>query len=179
MKTRLAKGAPGPVEAFKREGVDFVVADTLPELVAAMNGIARGPQLDAARIEEQIVARDREMGNAFSKDIQAMVIHNARLSTTDKLIRVARPHRILDPAHGPLIGVRLNILSRKTLGGLQTDLDSRVLGHDGRPIPGLYAAGEVAGFGGGGVHGYNALEGTFLGGCIFSGRAAGRALSGR
>lgn len=179
VRTRLAKGAPGPVEAFKEHGVDFVVADTLPELVAKMNAISRGPQLDASAIEAQIVARDRELDNPFSKDIQVMVIHNARKSTTDKLIRVARPHRILDPAHGPLIGVRLNILSRKTLGGLQTNLDSQVLGADGEPVPGLYAAGEVAGFGGGGVHGYNALEGTFLGGCIFSGRAAGLALSGR
>ena len=106
-----------------------------------------------------------------------MAIHNARRSMVDKLIRVAKPHRILDPAHGPLVAVRLNILSRKTLGGLQTDLDSRVLGSDGSPVPGLYAAGEVAGFGGGGVHGYNALEGTFLGGCVFSGRAAGLAIA--
>ena len=95
----------------------------------------------------------------------------------DKIVRVAKPHRILDPTKGPLIAVRLNILSRKTLGGLQTNLDSQVIGQDGAPVPGLYAAGEVAGFGGGGVHGYNALEGTFLGGCIFSGRAAGRALA--
>ena len=106
-----------------------------------------------------------------------MAIHNARLSRTDKLIRVATPHRILDQENGPLIAVRLNILSRKTLGGIQTNLDSQVIGVDGAPIPGLYAAGEVAGFGGGGVHGYNALEGTFLGGCIFSGRAVGQALS--
>ncbi|MFJ4183693.1 FAD-binding dehydrogenase [Kitasatospora sp. NPDC089509] len=176
LRSRLAKGAPGPVERFKRYGEDFVVARTLPELVAAMNGIARGPKLDAADIERQIVARDRELDNEFSKDVQVMAIHNARRSLTDRIARVARPHRILDPAHGPLIGVRLNILSRKTLGGLQTDLDSRVLGDDGAPVPGLYAAGEVAGFGGGGVHGYNALEGTFLGGCIFSGRAAGLAL---
>ncbi|MFF4815735.1 FAD-binding dehydrogenase [Kitasatospora sp. NPDC001309] len=177
LRSRLAKGAPGPVERFKQHGEDFVVARTLPELVAAMNGIARGPKLDAAMIERQIVARDRELGNDFSKDVQVMAIHNARRSLTDRIARVARPHRILDPAHGPLIGVRLNILSRKTLGGLQTDLDSRVVGADGAPVPGLYAAGEVAGFGGGGVHGYNALEGTFLGGCIFSGRAAGLAIS--
>lgn len=177
VRSRLAKGAPGPVERFKRHGEDFVVARTLPELVAAMNGIARGPKLDAADIERQIVARDRELANPFSKDAQVMAIHNARRSLTDRIARVARPHRILDPAHGPLIGVRLNILSRKTLGGLQTDLDSRVIGGDGAPVPGLYAAGEVAGFGGGGVHGYNALEGTFLGGCIFSGRAAGLAIA--
>lgn len=177
LRSRLAKGAPGPVERFKQHGEDFVVARTLPELVAAMNGIARGPKLDLDGIERQIVARDRELGNEFSKDVQVMAIHNARRSLTDRIARVARPHRILDPAHGPLIGVRLNILSRKTLGGLQTDLDSRVVGADGAPVPGLYAAGEVAGFGGGGVHGYNALEGTFLGGCIFSGRAAGLAIS--
>lgn len=177
LRSRLAKGAPGPVEAFKEHGEDFVVADTLEELVAGMNAIARGPALDAADIERQVVARDREVGNPFSKDLQLMAIANARRSRTDRLIRVAKPHRILDPAHGPLIAVRLNILSRKTLGGLETDLEGRCLDADGRPVPGLYAAGEVAGFGGGGVHGHNALEGTFLGGCIFSGRAVGRSLA--
>ncbi|MEU6558357.1 FAD-binding dehydrogenase [Nocardia nova] len=177
LKSRLAKGAPGPVEAFKRHGVDFVVADTLPELVRGMNEIARGPQLDLADMERQIIARDRELDNKYSKDAQLMAVANARRSLGDKLGRVAAPHRILDPAHGPLIAVRLNILTRKTLGGLQTDLDSQVIRADGTPFPGLYAAGEVAGFGGGGVHGYNALEGTFLGGCIFSGRAAGRAMA--
>ncbi len=177
LKSRAAKGAPGPVEAFKRHGVDFVVADTLPELVRGMNEIARGPELDLADLERQIIARDRELDNKYSKDAQLMAIANARRSLGDKLGRVAAPHRILDPAHGPLIAVRLNILTRKTLGGLQTDLDSQVIRADGAAFPGLYAAGEVAGFGGGGVHGYNALEGTFLGGCIFSGRAAGRALA--
>ncbi|MDQ1206296.1 putative oxidoreductase [Microbacterium sp. SORGH_AS 862] len=176
---RLSKGAPKPVEAFKRHGADFVVADTVSELVRGMNRIARGGRLDAGELERQIVARDREMDNPFTKDVQIMTIHNARRSRTDRVIRVARPHRILDPAHGPLIAVRLNILSRKTLGGLQTDLDSRVISEGGHPIPGFYAAGEVAGFGGGGMHGYNALEGTFLGGCIFSGRAAGRSLARR
>ncbi|WP_063055822.1 FAD-binding dehydrogenase [Nocardia salmonicida] len=177
LSNRLAKGAPGPVEKFKQNGQDFVVADTLAELVEGMNKLARGPQLDAADIERQIVARDRELDNPFSKDLQLMAIENARRSRSDRLARVAAPHRILDPAHGPLIAVRLNILTRKTLGGIETDLDSQVLRPDGTPLTGLYAAGEVAGFGGGGVHGYNALEGTFLGGCIFSGRAAGRALA--
>jgi uncharacterized protein len=176
LKSRLAKGAPAPVEKFKEHGEDFVVATTLAELVEGMNKIARGPKLDLADIERQIVARDREMDNAFSKDAQLMAVRNARQSRTDKLMRVAKPHKILDPEHGPLIAVRLNILSRKTLGGLETNLDSQVMRADGSAFPGLYAAGEVAGFGGGGVHGYNALEGTFLGGCIFSGRAAGRAL---
>ncbi|SFR29816.1 hypothetical protein SAMN04488564_1225 [Lentzea waywayandensis] len=177
LASRLAKGASGPVEAFKQHGVDFVVAGNVTELVAGMNKIARGPQLDAAEIERQIAARDRELGNAFSKDLQLMAIANARRTLGDKLARVVKPHRVLDPAHGPLIAVRLNILTRKTLGGVQTTLDSQALHADGTPFPGLYAAGEVAGFGGGGVHGYNALEGTFLGGCIFSGRAAGRALA--
>ena len=177
LKSRVAKGAPGPVEAFKQHGVDFVVADTLRELVDGMNKIARGPQLDLAHLERQIVERDRELGNGYTKDLQLMAIANARRYFGDRVSRVAKPHRILDPAHGPLIAVRLNILTRKTLGGLETDLDAAVLRPDGSRFPGLYAAGEVAGFGGGGVHGYNALEGTFLGGCIFSGRAAGRALA--
>ena len=177
LKSRVAKGAPEPVEKFKEHGEDFVVADNLADLVKGMNAIARGPQLDLAHLQHQIEARDRQLDNAFVKDAQVMQIHNARKSRTDKLIRVAKPHRILDPEHGPLIAVRLNILSRKTLGGLETNLDSQVMGADGTPIEGLYAAGEVAGFGGGGVHGYNALEGTFLGGCIFSGRAAGIALA--
>ncbi len=177
VRSRLAKGAPEPVEKFKDHGVDFVVADNLADLVDGMNKIARGPRVNHAELERQIVARDRELDNPFSKDVQLMVINNARKSRTDRLIRVAKPHRILDPAHGPLIAVRLNILSRKTLGGLETNLDSQVMRADGTPFPGLYAAGEAAGFGGGGVHGYNALEGTFLGGCIFSGRAAGLALA--
>lgn len=177
LTSRVAKGAPGPVEAFKQHGVDFVVADTLDELVAGMNKIARGPQIDRADLERQIVARDREITNPFTKDAQVMAIHNARRYFGDKAGRVAKPHRLLDPAAGPLIAVRLNILTRKTLGGLQTNLDSQVMRPDRTPLPGLYAAGEVAGFGGGGVHGYNALEGTFLGGCIFSGRAAGRAIA--
>lgn len=174
LQSRLAKGAPGPVEAFKEHGEDFVVADTLDELVEGMNALARdGAVIDTNRLREQIKARDRELDNDFSKDLQLMAIRNARLSRTDRLIRVAPPHRMLDPQHGPLIAVRLNILSRKTLGGIQTNLDAQAVTSDGTPIPGLYAAGEVAGFGGGGVHGYNALEGTFLGGCIFSGRVAG------
>lgn len=177
LKSRASKGAPGPVEAFKKHGVDFVVADTLADLVEGMNKIARGPHLDLDHIEAQVVARDREVTNRFSKDLQLMAVANARRYLGDKITRVAKPHRLLDPAHGPLIAVRLNILTRKTLGGLETDLDARVLRPDGTPFDGLYAAGEVAGFGGGGVHGYNALEGTFLGGCIFSGRAAGRALA--
>jgi predicted oxidoreductase len=175
---RARAGAPGPVEAFKRHGDDFVVADTLPRLVAGMNDLAAragGATIDAAELQRLVEARDREITNPFSKDAQITAIRGARRYRGDKLVRVATPHRLLDPKAGPLIAVRLNILTRKTLGGLHTDLSGRVLQSDGQPLPGVYAAGEVAGFGGGGMHGYNSLEGTFLGGCLFSGRVAGRA----
>jgi hypothetical protein len=171
----LSKGAPAPVEAFKQNGSDFVVADTLEELIAGMNKLTGAPLLDPAAVRAQIAARDLQIANPYSKDAQIQGIHNSRRYISDRLSRTAAPHRILDPAAGPLIGVKLHILTRKTLGGIQTDLSSRALGLDGQPIDGLYAAGEVAGFGGGGVHGHNALEGTFLGGCLFSGRTAGRA----
>jgi uncharacterized protein len=172
---RVGPGAPGPVEAFKRHGADFVVARSLPELVAGMNKLTAEPLIDLADLERQIVARDREMDNPFTKDMQVMAIRNARRSLGERLARTAGPHKILDPGAGPLIAVRLNIVTRKTLGGLQTDLSGRVLADSAEPIPGLFAAGEVAGFGGGGMHGYRSLEGTFLGGCLFSGRQAGRA----
>ena len=169
------KGAPAPVEAFKKNGADFIVRDNLADLVGAMNALVGNDLLRLDAIKVQIEARDREIGNAYAKDTQIINIHNARRYIGDRLIRTAAPHRILDPAHGPLIAVRLNILTRKTLGGFETDLDSRVFGQDGEIMRGLYAAGEAAGFGGGGMHGYRALEGTFLGGCLFSGRNAGRA----
>ncbi|MCW4384720.1 FAD-binding dehydrogenase [Salinibacterium sp. SYSU T00001] len=172
---RVKKGAPGPIEAFKRHGADFIVADTLDELLAGMTALEPDAPFDADRARTEIVARDREMGNEFTKDSQIAALRQARSYRGDKLIRVASPHRLLDPAAGPLIAVRLHVLTRKSLGGLQTDLSSRVLGADGAPVPGLYAAGEAAGFGGGGMHGYRSLEGTFLGGCLFSGRVAGRA----
>jgi predicted oxidoreductase len=174
LKNRRGASAPPPVEAFKEKGEDFVVRQDLGALVEAMNAMTGEPLIDAARLRMQIEARDREIANPFSKDAQMTAIRGARAYLGDKLIRTAKPHRILDPAHGPLIAVRLNILTRKTLGGLHTNLDGQALDAAGEPIPGLYAAGEVAGFGGGGYHGYNALEGTFLGGCIFSGRSAGR-----
>jgi predicted oxidoreductase len=175
LKERLSKGATSPVEAFKSHGEDFVVADTIEELVAGMNRLTPESPVDLAVVRRQVEDRDRELDNDFTKDLQIAAMRQARSYRGDKLIRVASPHRILDPAKGPLIAVRLHVLTRKSLGGLETDLDSRVLGADGTPVDGLFAAGEVAGFGGGGVHGYNSLEGTFLGGCLFSGRAAGRA----
>lgn len=169
------KGAPAPVEAFKQKGIDFIVRDNLEDLVAAMNALSGDHLLDARLMRRQIEARDRAIANPYVKDTQVMNIHNARRYIGDRLIRTARPHRILDSTQGPLIAVRLNILTRKTLGGFETDLDGRVFGQDNAVMPGLYAAGEAAGFGGGGMHGYRSLEGTFLGGCLFSGRNAGRA----
>ncbi|MEV6686426.1 FAD-binding dehydrogenase [Streptomyces sp. NPDC051130] len=172
---RARQAVPGPVKAFMDRGADFVVERDLASLVRGMNAVTKENLLDEATVREAVVARDREMANPFSKDSQVTAIHGARKYLGDRLIRTAAPHRILDPKAGPLIAVRLSVLTRKSLGGLETDLSSRVLTGDGEPLPGVYAAGEAAGFGGGGVHGYRALEGTFLGGCIFSGRAAGRA----
>ncbi|KZE37419.1 FAD-binding dehydrogenase [Bhargavaea cecembensis] len=174
--SRVLPGAPEPVEKFLKQGEDFVVARTLPDLVDGMNDLVGEERIFLEEMERQIRARDREIDNKFAKDLQVMAIRSARASMGDKLVRVSPPHRILDPSAGPLIAVRLNIVSRKTLGGLQTNLSGQVMGADGEPVPGLYAAGEAAGFGGGGVHGYRSLEGTFLGGCLFSGRQAGRAL---
>jgi predicted oxidoreductase len=175
LTARLKPGAPGPVRDFVRHGADFITATDLDDLVAGMNALVPKPKLDPAAIRDEIVARDREVANPYSKDLQVVSIRGARGYLADRITRVAKPHRLLDPAAGPLIAVRLSILTRKSLGGLQTDLSSRVLRADGSPLPGVYAAGEVAGFGGGGLHGYRSLEGTFLGGCLFSGRAAGRA----
>ncbi|GCE51188.1 hypothetical protein EI42_03343 [Thermosporothrix hazakensis] len=172
--SRVLPGAPGPIEAFKQKGVDFLVERKLSDLVRAMNQLTGEELIDAAELEREVVARDREILNPFSKDAQVTAIRGARAFLGDRIIRVARPHRLLDPSAGPLIAVRLSILTRKTLGGIKTDLSGRVLKADNQAIPGLYAAGEVTGFGGGGMHGYRALEGTFLGGCIFSGRTAGR-----
>jgi uncharacterized protein len=172
---RVTAGIPAPIRSFMDKGEDFIVEHQLSKLVDRMNTLVGGePLLSLAQIEHEIRARDRQLDNPFCKDMQLIAIRDARRYWADKVARVAKPHKLLDPQAGPLIAVRLHILTRKTLGGLQTDLQSRVLGADGRAVPGLYAAGEVAGFGGGGVHGYAALEGTFLGGCIFSGRAAGR-----
>jgi predicted oxidoreductase len=177
LQSRVGSGAPGPVEAFMRHGSDFLVEPTLERLVAGMRTLEPDAELTFAQVEREVVARDREMDNKYSKDLQVVAMRGARKYLPDRIARVAAPHRLLDPKAGPLIAVRLSVLTRKSLGGLETDLSSRVLGDDGKPVPGLFAAGEVAGFGGGGMHGYRSLEGTFLGGCVFSGRAAGRAVA--
>jgi hypothetical protein len=175
IRQRILSGAKAtaPVEAFKQHGEDFIVANTLTELVSGMNQIGDA-QIDETHLRAQIEARDSQIDNPFTKDAQMAAILAARNYRGDRLIRTAKPHKFLDPTNGPLIAVKLHVLTRKTLGGLQTNLDSQMIGADGQVVPGLFAAGEVAGFGGGGYHGYNALEGTFLGGCIFSGRNAGR-----
>ncbi|MCU1425081.1 MAG: FAD-binding dehydrogenase [Microbacteriaceae bacterium] len=174
---RVLPGAPAPVEAFKNRGADFVVASTLDELISGMQALSPDVAIDADRVRSEVVARDRELDNDFSKDAQITAIRQARHYLGDKLIRVAAPHKLLDPKAGPLIAVKLHILTRKSLGGIQTNLDGQALSSDGLPIPGLFAAGEASGFGGGGMHGYRSLEGTFLGGCIFSGRSAARAVA--
>jgi predicted oxidoreductase len=173
--SRIKPGAPAPVQRFVDRGVDFVTANSLRELVSKMNEVPDVEALDYDVVEAEVTAREREVVNKFTKDSQINAIRAAREYLADRVSRVVAPHRITDPKAGPLIAVKLHILTRKSLGGLETDLDSRALRADGEVFEGLYAAGEAAGFGGGGVHGYRSLEGTFLGGCVFSGRAAGRA----
>lgn len=174
---RILPGAPQPVEAFKQKGEDFIVARSLDDLVRRMNALTEDELLDYATIEREVKARDREMINPYTKDMQIMALRTTRNYIGDKLIRTAKPHQLLDSNAGPLIAVRLNIITLKTLGGLHTDMSCRVLNAQRQPIEGLYAAGEATGFGGGGMHGYAALEGTFLGGCIYSGRCAGRSVA--
>lgn len=174
VKSRLGKGAAGPVQAFLEHGADFVIRDTLDELIEGMQRLPGGEVLDPDRVRREVSARDREMDNDFTKDAQIAMLRSARAYRGDKLVRTASPHRITDPSAGPLIAVKLHVLTRKSLGGIETDLHGRALAADGTPVPGLYAAGEASGFGGGGMHGYRALEGTFVGGCLFSGRTAGR-----
>lgn len=176
---RIKKGAPGPVEAFKEKGADFIVRDTLDELLKEMAARSGDVAFDPENVRTEVQAHDRLLANDFGKDAQLNAVRQARNYKGDKLIRVASPHQLQDKTAGPLIAVKLHILTRKSLGGIHTDLEARVLDASGSPIAGLYAAGEATGFGGGGVHGYRALEGTFLGGCLFSGRAAGRAAAGR
>jgi hypothetical protein len=175
LRSRLGKGAAAPVRAFMDNGVDFVVRDGLDELIAGMQALPGGDVLDAERVRAEVEARDREIDNEFTKDAQIAMLRSARSYRGDRLVRTANPHRILDPKSGPLVAVKLHVLTRKSLGGIETDLQGRALAGGGSPVAGLYAAGEASGFGGGGVHGYRALEGTFVGGCLFSGRIAGRA----
>lgn len=184
---KVGPGTHVAVQNFMDHGEDWVIADDLDTLVEKMNELtgasgnsgdgSGAPLIDAGHLRAQVEDRDSQLDNKFSKDAQVNYIGTARNFLGDKIVRTAGPHKILDPKHGPLIAVRLRILTRKTLGGIETDLSGRCLRSDGSVLPGLYAAGEVAGFGGGGMHGQNALEGTFLGGCIHSGKRVGEALA--
>ena len=181
---RLRPGPTPELQAFLDHGVDFLTADTVEELAAGMNQLVGEHLVEHAALREQIEARDLQVRAGLGKDPQVVATAAARRFLVDRLMRIASPHPYLDPdrpgegragSGGPLVAVRLHVLTRKTLGGLETDLEARVLRPDGNPLPGVYAVGEAAGFGGGGMHGYRSLEGTFLGGCVFSGRTAGRA----
>jgi hypothetical protein len=176
LRRAIGKRAVAPVEAFKAYGADFVVRNTLRDLVAGMNMIPETRPVEYARVEDTVRSYDEQVTKPDATDPQVLAVRAARRYIGDRLVRVAKPRPILDPAAGPLIAVKLHVLTRKSLGGCETDLGARVLASDGTPIPGLYAVGEAAGFGGGGVHGYRALEGTFLGGCLFTGRVAGRSV---
>lgn len=149
----------GPLREFLERGVDFVSAPTVAGLASAMSGVPDVSPIDPVTLEREIRARDSQLGNRFSKDPQFAAVYNARRYWPDRF-KVVRPGRLLDPKSGPLVAVKLHITTRKTLGGLQTDTQGRVLTAQGEPLPGLYAAGEVSGFGGGGVHGHRALEGS-------------------
>ncbi len=176
---RVRPGAVGPVERFAQSSPEFIWADTPAELAAGMNTLASGSKghIDADQLARTIALRDAQVESGLGKDHQVVATAMARRYRVDRLIRVSPPRPLTTPKDGPLLAVRLSVLTRKTLGGLHTDLSARVLRADGSALPGLWAVGEAAGFGGGGVHGHRALEGTFLGGCLFSGRVAGRALA--
>src|SRR5699024_1592445 len=173
---RVLPGAPGPVQAFLDKGEDFVQADSIETLVVKMNALTGKKLLDIEHVRRQVAARDAQLNNKFGKDLQVTAMHGARNYLGDKLIRTAKPHKFLNYKHNPLIAVKLNILSRKTLGGLQTNLSAQVLNETGDVIRGLYAVGEVAGFGGGGIHGYRSLEGTFFRNCLVTGKVASEAI---
>jgi uncharacterized protein len=183
---RVRPGATPEVRGFQDRGVDFVAAGSVLELAAQMNQLVGEHLVDGESLRRVIEARDLQVRSGLGKDPQVVATAAARRFVGDRLMRVVSPHELLDSkdpstgragSGGPLVAIRLHVLTRKTLGGLETDLDGRVLSSDGSVLPGVYAVGEAAGFGGGGIHGYRALEGTFLGGCLFTGRVAGRALT--
>jgi uncharacterized protein len=183
---RVRSGPTPEVRAFQQVGVDFVSADSVLELAAQMNQLVGEHLIDGQALQQTIEAHDLQIRSGLGKDPQVVATAAARRFLGDRLMRVVTPHELLNPkapgdgragSGGPLVAIRLHVLTRKTLGGLETDLDGRVLRPDGSPLPGVYAVGEAAGFGGGGAHGYRTLEGTFLGGCLFTGRTAGRALA--
>ncbi len=162
------------------ESQDFVAANSLAELADKMDGLSlAGFRIDREKMLGEIASYDAmiERGEAYFNDDQLRRIANFRAYRGDRL-RVCKFQRINDPKAYPLIAIREFILSRKSLGGIMTDLKSRVINQAGHPIPGLYAVGESAGFGGGGINGKRSLEGTFLGSCVLTGRVAASAING-
>jgi predicted oxidoreductase len=174
----VVTGKPRLVQYFVDHCPDFVTAGSLPELAERMNGVTGTDDVDAELMSSEIERYDAQItrGKSLYNDDQLRRIAQLRNWRGDRL-RTAKFVRITDPSAGPLMAIRLQPMARKSLGGIQTDLDSRVLRPDGRPIEGLYAVGEAAGFGGGGLHGKRSLEGTFLGGCVFSARLAAKAIA--
>jgi uncharacterized protein len=172
---QMLRGNPRLVDELLARCPDFVQASTLPELARKMNALVGNDAISAAALEQEISPYDAQMrrGKRFHNDDQLRRIAQLRQWSGDRL-RTCNFQPILDPAAGPLIAIRCHLLTRKSTGGIQTDLDSRVLGANGQPIAGLYATGEAAGFGGGGCSGRGSLEGTFLSGCILTARAAAR-----
>ena len=157
---------------------DFVVANSLPELVEKMNMLQGDDSVQLQSVVDAVEHYDATIarGRKFMNDEQLRRIAELRQYRGDR-VRLCKFQPIQDQKALPLIAIREFIISRKSLGGIQTDLESRVLDLNGQAIAGLYAVGESAGFGGGGVHGLRALEGTFLGGCILSARSAARSIA--
>jgi predicted oxidoreductase len=172
-------GKPRLVDHFVRHCPDFVIADSLGELGRRMNEVTGDQALDPELMGSEVRRYDSTIarGKSLFNDDQLRRIAQLRNWRGDRL-RTCRFQKIVDPEAMPLLAIRLQVMARKSLGGIQTDLGSRVLHADEEPIPGLYAVGEAAGFGGGGMHGKRSLEGTFLGGCVFSARLAAAAIAG-
>ncbi len=176
LSQRVLPGSVGPVAHFAEHSPDFVWGDNTADLAEGMNALTGDDAIDAVDLARLIDARDAQVSTGLGKDPQVVAIHHARRYVVDKRMRVATPRPLTHPKDGPLLAVRLRVLTRKSLGGVHTDTQARVLRGDGSVLPGLYAVGEAAGFGGGGVHGHRALEGTFLGGCLLTGKVAGGAI---
>jgi predicted oxidoreductase len=178
--TSVLTGKPNLVRYFVEHCPDFVTADSLHELARGMNELTGTNDVDAELMESEVRRYDDNLarGKSLWNDDQIRRIAQLRNWRGDRL-RTAKFTQITDPKAGPLIAVKLQPMARKSLGGIQTDLESRALDKSGNPIPGLYAVGEAAGFGGGGLHGKRSLEGTFLGGCVFSARLAAKSIAAR
>jgi predicted oxidoreductase len=173
-------GKPRQLRHFLDGSPDFVEAPSLAELARKMNEVTGETAIDAEVLAAEIGRYDANIarGKGLFNDDQLRRIAQLRNWRGDRL-RTSKFQRIVDAKAGPLIAIRLQVMARKSLGGIQTDLACRVLrAEGGEPIPGLYAVGEAAGFGGGGMHGKRSLEGTFLGGCVFTGRLAAAAIAG-